>query len=924
MVPVSMRDGRRRLKEIQAFLFSRFVHQGFARNYLEEFFLQAPLYLAAKLNEEERFREALEVLAAVFQPFVSSREDADDNAFLSESLADLPGVSVPPANPAVSHRFIYMGFRGEDVDGGPHLEYRQAPEYLADPLNPHRLARHRPLTYARYAVQAHLENVLDWADLEFARDTAESVPRARELYENAETVLDLTDLPRELCAQGFGTAQLSATASWSSSSGGPTQITRDFCIPASPVSEIFRFRVDSNLEKIRTCRNISGVKRALQSYAAPVDAMALVEAAAGGAEIEDFVPSEPPPLYRYAVLLERTRYLIQIASHLEAYLLSVFEKLDEEEYSLLRARSDLRLANEDVALQSLQVRRANQSVGLARLQKDRAQLGVDYYSGLIDEGISGLETAALAGMFVSMGASTGAAVAAGYNPSAGMMGVLSNTAAAASTLASIFSTFASFERRAAEWKHQLDLSSMDVDIAEQGIAIAETGVDIAEKERGIAVLSSQISADTLEFLSSRQFTNAELYRWMSKELRKLYRKHLNMAHAMARAAQQALAFEMQEPLNFIGYQYGDTKHEGLLGAEKLTLDLEKLEQHRIAHAERRRNITEVLSLSSLMPGEFQRFKRTGVLEFATPSAYFDRRAPGEYQRLVKSVEVSVAALVPPGRGIRATLTNSGVSRVMTAPPFLNPTVIQRPPEAVSLSSTVGASGLFELRLDDPMLLPFEGSGLDTSWVLEMLPGANDFEFDTIMDVQMAVRYTAREDWGYRQRVIGALQTGYTSLIAASVRNLFPDSWYDFHNPRFADAYGFDGLLLLPPYTASWELRQDRFPPSERRRKIKRVIVACDLESPAMRVPMYVVFKPASGVDVRADNKELVDGRASLLEFAGKEPYGRWYVVVNTSASEAAYPELFAGASAVGANKKIRTDPFRDFLLIIEYSAELRF
>lgn len=920
--PITTRNGRQYFKTVQTLQFAHFQHPGYARLYLEEFFLHAPIYLAAKLNEEERYKEANDVLSVVFQPFITLREDAEDRKIVANNLISiLPNYQIPLGHLMVSHRLLYLGFHSEDINSGPHLDYRGNENFLDSPLSPHELTQYRPLTYARHVVQAYLDNLLDWADVEFSRDTPESVPRARELYEATEQILSLPDLPKDLCYEDYSNLTLPAAAL----GDRPTNvasITRGFCIPCNPFWDVIRFRVDSNLEKLRTCRNIAGVKRDLQAYAAPVDAVALVEAVASGAELDDFIPDKPPPLYRYSFLLEHARHLVQVATHFESYLLSVFEKLDQEAYSLLQARNDLRLSNESISLQSLQVRLANQSTRLANLQVERVKISYEYFDQLINKGHSDLEIAAIA---VMISTATGQAIAAGVSAYYGQYQQAAQWGAAAlQTTSSVLQTYAAFERREQEWKFQRDLSSKDIDIAEQGIFIAGTEVDIAEKERHIAVLSSELTADTIDFLGNRQFTNLELYRWMSKELRKLYRKQLNMAQTTALAAQQALAFELQQSLNFISFQYGDTEHEGLLGAEKLTLDIEKLEQYRISQAERRREITERFSLAAMMPGEFQRLKKTGVLEFGTPAYIFDQRAPGEYQRLIKSIELTVVALIPPTRGIRATLTNYGISRVMTGPPFAEATVIQRQPETISLSSAVNASGLFELRLDDPMLLPFEGSGVDTMWTLEMLPGANAFNFDTIFDIIMTVRYTAREDWGYRQKVIATLQDGFSNTVAVSAKNAFPDSWYDFNNPQFGGPYGFNGAAPLPPYCIRFGLDRNLFPPNERNHRIKQVVVAAALER-EMRIPISVVFQSSSGVQINADNKDIVKERVSLkTEFSGKEPYGNWFVVVNTKVDETLYPELFEGASTVNSDRKIQTDPFRDMLLIIEYSAELRF
>jgi len=908
--PVETDDGRQQLKTVQARKFSHFTTSGYAKEYLAELFLHAPLYVANLLNEEERFEDAWSVLSVVFQPFVTAQEHVADREHV-QSMIDLywPGEAAT-APETHSHRFIYYGFFQKD-DSDPHLDYRGDPEFLDSPVNPHSLADHRPLTYARAAVRDTIENLLDWADAEFSMDAPESVPRARELYEDVGEILAFDDLPKDLCASGHAELVLPAPMS-----AKTADITRGFCIPSDPIYASFSFRVQSNLEKIRTCRNIAGVKRALPSYAAAVDPTALVEAVAAGAELDDFIPAQPPPLYRYSVLYSRAKELAQTAIQYEAHFLSVLEKYDSAAYTLEKARNDLRLANEDVSLRGLHVTRANQSVRRAELQLERVEIGHDYYDALVAEGHSDLEQAMI-GTMIGLAASqaavgVGGAIAGGYALTI-QMGL-----AATQTTISILQTYAAFERREQEWRHQLDLASKDIDIADQGILIANTELDIAAKERSIAELRSQFARDAVEFLAVKQFASAELYSWMKKELRKLYRKQLNIALGAARTAQQALAFELQEPLNFVGHQYGDVRREDLLGAEKLTLDLDKLEQHRFTQAERRREITTELSLAANMPGEFARFRQTGVLEFATAGDLFDRHYPGHYQRLLKSVEVSVVALIPPASGIHATLSNHGVSRVMTGPPFAEASIIQRPPESVSLSSPSNGSGLFELQLQDPMLLPFEGCGVDTSWTFEMPPATNPFNFETIMDVRLRLRYTARHDAGYRDKVVARLRKEYSNTLAASARASYPDSWYDFHNPRFGSG--------TAPYTIVMPILAERFPPNERAMKAKRIIVAAAM-SPNIEVPVNVRFEPADGsAPVVANGEKLVDGMVTLNHFLNKTPFGTWVVEFDTAADPNLFTEFFGAnpPTQLDGNTVIDTSRYHDVLLVIEYGAELRF
>lgn len=107
---------------------------------------------------------------------------------------------------------------------------------------------------------------------------------------------------------------------------------------------------------------------------------------------------------------------------------------------------------------------------------------------------------------------------------------------------------------------------------------------------------------------------------------------------------------------------------------------------------------------------------------------FDRDFPGNYLRTVKTVRVTVIALTPPSQGLCATVANTGVTRMVTGPHIFRATTVRREPETIALSSAVAATGLFEMRADDPMLAPFEGGGVDATWELRMPKAANPFNY----------------------------------------------------------------------------------------------------------------------------------------------------------------------------------------------------
>src|SRR5690606_38119661 len=75
------------------------------------------------------------------------------------------------------------------------------------------------------------------------------------------------------------------------------------------------------------------------------------------------------------------------------------------------------------------------------------------------------------------------------------------------------------------------------------------------------------------------------------------------------------------------------------------------------------------------------------------------------------------------------------------------------------------SGMFELQLRDEKLLPFEGAGAISTWRIE-LPEVRQFDYRTITDVELELRYTALYDGVLRSAASDAVEAAVESVIAA--------------------------------------------------------------------------------------------------------------------------------------------------------------
>jgi Tc toxin complex TcA C-terminal TcB-binding domain len=158
-------------------------------------------------------------------------------------------------------------------------------------------------------------------------------------------------------------------------------------------------------------------------------------------------------------------------------------------------------------------------------------------------------------------------------------------------------------------------------------------------------------------------------------LSNVYRYFLQQATATARLAQDQLVFERQqmtpaiiqsdywEPLDPDIQQPGHDARDrrGLTGSARLLQDVDRLDQYAFESDKRKLNLSQTFSLAQRAPFEFQLFRETGVLQFATPMQWFDEGFPGHYLRLIKRVRVSLAALIPPRR-VCVPLSRRPVSR----------------------------------------------------------------------------------------------------------------------------------------------------------------------------------------------------------------------------------------------------------------------
>ncbi len=422
----------------------------------------------------------------------------------------------------------------------------------------------------------------------------------------------------------------------------------------------------------------------------------------------------------------------------------------------------------------------------------------------------------------------GVGVSSGGSEMAGSLshvaGVIQTASTRVSNQAGIVGKAGSYVRRQQEWEHQSNTAVGEILQLYKQIRAAEIREAIAQRELENHQKQVKNAEEIETFLTDERkgkTTNQAFYTVMKREVRGLYSRSFDLAFEVARKAERALQHELGDPeVRFLDTTYMAGK-EGLLAGERLYLDLRRMEMAYHDLNRRGYELTKHVSLLQLDPMALLQLRIAGTCTFSVPEEIYDLGAPGHYFRRIKSVALSVAGVTGPYTGVNATLTLLR-SSIRRTPLLANNEYARDGAEDDRFSDSFGSldsivtstgqndGGLFETNLRDDRTLPFEGQGAVSTWQLELPGDVRQFDYDTIADVVLHVRYTAREGGRpLRAKSTESLEqrfkeaTGVGSVRLFSVRHEFPSEWAKFKAAKFTTANPTTKLAL--------ELREEHYP-----------------------------------------------------------------------------------------------------------------
>lgn len=872
-----------------------------------EIFYHVPMLLANKLATEQRWEEAQSWYHLIFNPIdivklpgetASSKfwrikpfvEEANDLA--SDQFDAMLGIGVTKAQQSAA------------IDAFAH----QVAAWEANPFDPHAVARVRPGVYQRALLREYFDNLLAWADHLFRQDTIESITEATVLYimmsqllgrrplevpsagaDEAKTFAELN----ELGLDPFSNAAI-ALESWIHLPTQPVkkqgcdEVSREpwvrvpvvsrfwyFCYPPNPEMLKYWDLLADRLFKIRHCQNIDGVERQLPLFEPPIDPALLVQATAAGIDIKSVLAeldSGLPP-YRFRSIHARASSFAASLRSLGGSLLSALEKHDAEALSRIRSGQELEMLARVREIRTKQRDEARSAIESHEAALQMAQQRQSHYSQLMLVGLSPEEQQqfdAGAKAQRKRSAAQGLQIAATIVSALPQISFPPRLETGGLQLANVMNmiasgfTYAAAEqdykagraglnaghfRRAQDWSLQTRQATLEIARIKRDIIAAKIRLQIAERELDNHALQVQHAHAVDEYMRSK-FTNTELYVWMIGELTTLYFQSYQLAFDLAKRAERAyrheLAVDPDEP-RIIQFGYWDSLQKGLLAGERLGLDLERLDLAYMDRDIREFELRKSVSLAELDPSQLNALREGGMCTFELPEALFDLDHPGHYLRRIRSVRLTIPAVVGPYTSLGANLQLvSHKTRVDKAVGGYAEFPVGGDGrfgygtgggQSIATSTAVSDGGLFNLDFKDERYLPFEYAGAISTWKLE-LPGQDaqrirQFDYRSIEDVVIHIDYTARQGGGQlRAKAEETLAERFNELLGenepaalvVSVHEAFPNEWEQFfavssgdhvlslpmkaeHFPYFARHNGFEvtkvGLiLLLDPSLAS--------------------------------------------------------------------------------------------------------------------------
>ncbi|WP_172566098.1 neuraminidase-like domain-containing protein [Vibrio navarrensis] len=628
-------------------------------------------------------------------------------------------------------------------------------------VDPDEMAREHPFYYKKLVFRLYIQTLIERGDGLYRQLSRESLREAKVWYMMAKNIMGTKPV--------VSVAQTSPLPNLGEVGEGDTEFL-------APVDKSFLELWDlisTRLDCLRKNLSLEGKPLDLPLLSTRVDPRKLTASVrdSRGTVRSALTQVKTYPHYRYAVLRDITNGYLSQLMNLGQRLQSALEQYDSAKLIQQQTNHHRELASLATNIQVEQYNLQKKNIETWDIQRQGIKQRISYYGDLLEAGLSDLEQTSI-GLNIASGALGAASsyVAAvgsaltlapnvfglavgGMNYAAvpyALSGVLGAVANATGTASSVTGLYAGYERRAQEWLQQKEQAQYELALLDKNEASAQEQLNIADKE--LERQKTQIAFLDMEIrILENRFTNPQMYNWLSGRLKQMF--YQVYGNVLSLCVQTEAAFQLETgefQSQFIGRSHWNSASSGLLCAEALQADMQRMDTWYLTRKQRDLEIHKTFSLKQLNADIIKELKDLGRCTFNLSEDDFDSDYPSHYMRQIKTVSLSFPAVLQPYQNIGATLTqirNCLYTDKSKAKGIEN----IRSSQQIAVSQGLDDSGLFQLDFNDQRYLPFEGTGVESSWELEFPAlsgegrGNSDVRhlLENLTDVIVHIRYTAK-------------------------------------------------------------------------------------------------------------------------------------------------------------------------------------
>ena len=780
--------------------------KGTYRLYFEEVFFHIPFLIANKLNSNQNFEEAQRWYHYIFNPTANDDAAGDGSGkdrywrylpfkedrfqSLKTLLTDSSALAAYREDPFDPHaiaalrltaykKAVVMKYIDNLLDWGDSLFMQDSRESINEAVGLYVLA------YNLLGPRPRVKTIKRFEEIGTYEDFIED-------YENDSEFM--TEVEKIVSGSGGAFVQ-----------SPHRNIITDFCVPENEKFIGYWDLVEDRLFKIRHSQNFEGIYRQLALFSPPIEPSELVGAMASGGGISGALAelNVAVPHYRYPIVVAMAKEMAGNAISLGSSLLDAIEKRDAEKLANLQNTQERTILNLMTSIKEDEIEEVEKEIKALTESKTRVGARKTRYDNLIKEGLLLGESFEIAYKYISAGLRGAEAVFKTLQGFAKLIpdGLTGGAGLAASPVAvakwgsdqfaaafeatgdtleciseemdragECAGKMAEYDRREEEWKFEKEAAISEEKEIQTQIDRGNIHLNSAKKELEIHKKTIENNMD-IEYFYQSKFSNEALYNWMIGRLSSLYFQSYKVAYDMAKSAEKCLQYEIPSTDTYITSTHWDSLRKGLLAGESLLLQIDQMDKSHLGQDSRFIEIEKTVSMKNTYPGSLLLLMARGACEFQLKEELFDRDYPGHYFRIIKTIELTVVTQreLEPYQSVNVTLIQLGNKTLlkpdMNGVKYLMGRDGSEQPDTKTLrvnwraNQQVAVSrvnerdaGMFYMDfIFDNRYFPFEGTGLVSSWRLEMPHANNPYLVNNnvldIDDVLIHIRYTAKSDRG---------------------------------------------------------------------------------------------------------------------------------------------------------------------------------